>query len=1233
MMRRNLHRIAPTLLALGLLPAAAFGAASSAERDAHWEAVKSLIENEYRLPAQRQLADFLKAGYPESSWYGKHLTWFFDTRFAPLVTDKAQSAQLAAEAKTLQTELDAAAASKQLPKNLQAELSGGGKIIRLVNDLARVVGQDQSPDRTMPIERRTAINAVAAALAAETTAFFAEGSATIKARAKFEEDLWNLDDKDPKFQKGAQESVELRLEIVRPVYFAHKMLREIAERGEDFGLDPKPVRAFLEAFSKAHVKTLQDWDYNWGDYQPYLRAFAVDVAAQAARFKTKGVSIDDFASDYMKLIDIDVAKEYGRDPAVAEEIRTLQAKDWGSLIAFYRELGKDVAPKYYQAGLDVFQNFKDRTKTDKHFRLDHANTERGAEVARIYFQAARLQLAKGDPAAAGTFGQVAAVRANRLAGNAAVWANALGGAKMATAGGGWGAQPVAEDPTVAIGTAAGLARQANSSANPVEQRNAQLAAAVSLRNGVLGLGSVSFAETADASAPELWFRYAETLSKLGLRWHAALVAQSGLRHLAARTAELKKNPWQDKAGKWTKEGRYISPLARNAITYASALLAAGKGTAISQIYDETITLVNTVSPADGGKSLERIQIVIAFQEKDWKRANELIDTYVKKYPEEQFDGASLRSVVAMGSYDVAPKMDRKVIADKAIADAEAVAKLADAELTKSPEAARKRVLLSAKRDVQGLIAFFALREGQETKVLEMLGPDYWKAPPDDEKSVQMLGYLCQALRQWYEAQAKDATKGVDAKLLVANWPKVQAVYEIWKTQKDRLPTFEERITKQGVQIAWVFNVISTRQVPVMRTQPHAPGELGDISKGASRAFADLIEPILTASSETNNLLAVGNVLWDLDEHTRAARLYVLFLAKISADPEVAALRDSPKDSLAAIDAPITARPELRAKWTEVKDLLIDDPNLSQKIIEQDLSEDTYGERKRDYVKAIEAVRALRAEAAKAKMSLGADFAKIDEALTKLDGQIAQLGRMMSVTAKLALTYREEGKTDEANKLYDVLIAYDPTNPDFLAATVELVIKQLKDGVAVPAEVIEKTRIKAARVRESAQYGTPTYWTAAIQVLELSLFMKDVDMVNKSLRFAAVNQSTPADDLQMLPRNRRDDKRVRRARNALSVDLCKRYLAIFTQPGITTKPSFAISEVEIDGKTTPVFTTVDGPKYIAVSRELEDGSTVIFLWEDGKTPPAEPETAQTPAAAAAPSAPATPGATPAPEAKP
>jgi hypothetical protein len=1245
MMHRSLHRIAPTLLALGLLPAAAWGAAAGAtgpsgtERDAHLEAVLGLVEGEYRLPAQRQIADFQKAAYVEAEWHGKFLTWYHADRFRTLVLDKAEQASLAAVAKALEAELKAAAKNGKLPKQLADKLTGSGVVYRLVNDLLRVVGQDQVPE-TMGLvaERKASLDATTQALIAATNANIEAALAAVKANAKAEDEGLALEDNNPKFIKMAQEAVELRLEAVRSTYFAVKVLREVSERGKDFGLDDAPARAFLKDFATRNFALLQDWDYAWGDYHPYLRALTLDLAAQGARFGAKGANPDDVAADLRKVLDLDLSV-YAKEPAVAEEIRTLQAKSWGNYIAWCREMGRDVAPKWYQKGQEAFREFKDKSRSDRHFRLDHPTTERAAEVARVYFQAGRLLQAKNDPSAAAAFGAVAAVRSNPLAGNAMRMQSYRPGGSAAAEGAGaagaaWGAQPIAEDPAGAVLMGNAMLRQANASGDAAQRRSSLVAAAVALRNGVLGLASASHAEGADEAAPELWFRYAESLSKLGMRWHAALVAQSGLRHIETRTKELKgKSPWRDKNGKWTTSGRFVSLLAKNAVTYASNLQAAGRGPAVTQIYDDSITLVNTVSPEDGGKALDRIQIIIAIQEGDFKRALELTETYGTKYPEEYYDTASMRTHVFSTWLNKLKKPEeRKPIAEKAKKEAKETADRAKVDLPGAKDPARKRVLNQALRDGQALEAVIALSDGEDLKVLDMLDAEYWKnAPSDQDKAAQMLGYMCQALRQWYQAQVKDPAKGADAALLVASWPRVQTVYEVWKTQKARLGTQEEKTTRQGVQIAYVFNVIANFQIPAMRGQPGAPAQLGEIQKAAARAYADLIEPTVTAASKPELMLQVGNVLWELDEHTRACRLFELYLKSVGTDPALAALRDTPKEVLAPLDGPIRARPELRAKWEEVVDLLYDDPGLHQRILDG-LEEKDWRERKRDYVRAIEAIRAVRADAAKARMSLGADFATIDEGLARLDGQVQQLGRDLSVSAKLALGYREQGDKAKANALYEKLIAYDPTKPEYLSAKVELTIDEYKETGKVSEEVLKATQIKAAKVRSDSQNGTPVYWTAVIQVMELALALKDPKLVNDRLRFDAVNQSTPADDLQARPRERRDDKRVRRAGNALTVDLCRRYLAIFSQPGVTIPPSFAISEVEIDGKPTQIYLPVEAPKFAPVRRELDDGTVVHFLWEEGKEPPPEPEAAPTPVAVPeavpVPAAPA-----PAPEAKP
>jgi hypothetical protein len=1245
-MPSRLHLLAPTLALIGLagaLPAAT----SPGERDAQFEAVRSLIDRDLRLPAQRQLADFQKAGHPEAEAWGKFLSWAYADRFRTVSPDKAEQAKLDAEAKALGAELEALAKAGKLPKELADQVSGSGKVIRLVNDLSRVLGQDQAPDRlgaaAVPAERRTVLNATVKALVEMAAAAMADGVAKVEANKAAEEETWGLEATDPKYLKVAQEAVERRLAAVRTVYFAVKVLREVAERGDQHGVDQAPAKAFLREFATKNAEKLQEWDYSWGDYHPYLRALSLDLAAQGARFKLKNLSPDDMIGDLLKVTEIDAGKEY-KIAAVADDVRTLQAKTWGSLFQLYRELGADLDQKWWQQGADTYRAFREKYKNDRHFRVDHPDRERAVEMARLHIQAGRLLAAKGDPNAAAAFGMVAAVRTNPLAGNAAAWSMFYQSSNVASTASAWSAQPVAEDPSAALLTAAALMRASRSSPDPKVQRESLLGAAASLRNATLGLTSAAYAETSDESAPEVWFRYAQALNQLGMRWHAALVAQAGLRHLQSRVTELKRNPWRDaKTSKWNQQGRFVSPLAKNAVNYASQLLTAGRGPSITSLYDDTISLVNKVSPEDGGKALDRIQIVFRIMDKDFTGAMAAIEAYVKKFPEEFYDGASLRSSVSIASYDAAKsEAEKKQIAERALADAKVVATKAKDELPKTTEKARQRVLRQAMLDVQALQAFFELRQGRPENVLAMLNEEYWKNPPGDEdKAVQMLGYLCQAVRQWYEPSLKDAAKvGVPATLTDA-WPRIIFAYETWRKMKERFPSSEEKVQRAGQSLNWLFNAIRT-QADALRQQPNAPAELGDIAAAANRAFADLTEPTLSARSNPPLLFAVASVLWELEEQQRAVRLFELYMARIGDDPAVAALRDNPRDALATLDALISPRPELRKAWGEVRDLLIDDPELAKRIIEQDLPSERWGEKKRDYLLAVQASRTLREEATKNRMAIGPSYQAIDEGLKQLEAQCTQLGRVISVKSRLAAAYRGMGMKDKATELYQQLIAYDPTQPDYMAATVELTIDKLRSGVVPTNEVLTSERVKAARVRDAAPPTSPTYWTAVIQVLELSIALKDMQLVNNRLRFDGVNQSTPADDLQMRPRERRDDQRVRRARNPMSVDLCQRYLALFGQSGVTVKPSFRIDQADIDGQPTTIFVMpADGPKFASVRRELDDGSVVHFLWEEGKEPPPEPEAIPAPAPAppaeapptAPEAAPAQPAPQPTPEAKP
>lgn len=1232
---RRLTGLVPTLLLCALLPShAAASDAAPSERDNQFDAVKSLIEREYRLPAKRQLDDFKAANYPDADLYLKTLNWFYADRFRVLSPDKAEKEALAKQVKELAAELDVAVKSGKCPEIVKNTYGGIGKVLRLVNDILGLV----DPDRPLDVsgvsgisdERKAAVNQAVIALAAEVKSTFDDAAKAIKAGAAADEDAVAKNN-----MKGIEAATMARLEAIRPVALAHRAFREVAERGSEFGLDPAPALKFLKEFATANFAMLQDWDYAFGDYHPYLHAFLMEVTDDGARFKVKNARFEDLEADTMRTIEIDAGHDFGGQSAVAEEVRTLQARTWAMLFNWYRDLGRDVGPKYWQHGLEQWQAFKEKTRTDKHFRLDHPNHERAVEMARAYFAAARLLQAKGDTnGAMAIFNQVAGTKDQPLAPHARMWVQYLINPPGTDPGkADWGSQAVAADPAGAIDTARAYMKVADQTGDEAKARQFRIRAAMTLRNGALGLANATDQDKADEVAPELWFRYAYVLNQLGLRWHAAVASQEGLKQIKTRMAELPKPPnvWQAKDKSWTRPGNYVSLLSRNAITYAQILLLRAKGPGVSELYDNTVSLVNVISPADTGRSLERLQMQVRLSEKDWDGAIEASKGYVKKYPEDKYWVASNIVIVGMlgKRAEAASAGSRKQIEADTVAFAEATAKEADADLQKATDPARKRELLAVKGDVL-LVRATLMLDDDPGQVLDLLGPEYWSHPPVEDKTAKAVDLMCTAARKYYALRAKDPKVTGDVQALLADWARYQQCYQLWHKQKARVPSQADKIEAYGASLAQTFVNIGNWAERMRAAVPASSAQLAEVSKAAYTAFSDMIEPRLDKDDKPNLVLATANIIWDLDDHPRAARLYQIFVDQVAKDPEASALRETPKDVLNPLDGIITARPEFKPQWAAIRDLLEDAPGLVDNILSQDLPQDKWGEQKIDYVKAVAAIQALRKDADRRRIEIGATYAQIDEGLAKLEDTTSTLAREISCIAKLAIAYREMGgdKAELATKYYNRLIAYDPTNPEYLAAAVELVIKQLKDGDATVSEdVLKTTQIKAARVRDAAAPGSPTYWTAVIQVLELSNALKDTKSIDKRLIFDAQNRSTPADDLQLLPREARDDKRVRRARNAISVDLCRRYLELFKLPGVNAKPSFDITTIDLDGKEVTLFVPVGDVKFAPQKRELEDGTTVWFVWEEGKTPPpeaapAEPEKAAPaePEKAAAPVAP-------------
>ncbi len=78
--------------------------------------------------------------------------------------------------------------------------------------------------------------------------------------------------------------------------------------------------------------------------------------------------------------------------------------------------------------------------------------------------------------------------------------------------------------------------------------------------------------------------------------------------------------------------------------------------------------------------------------------------------------------------------------------------------------------------------------------------------------------------------------------------------------------------------------------------------------------------------------------------------------------------------------------------------------------------------------------------------------------------------------------REAGKGDEARKLYIELNHYNPDDPEFSSAMVEIVLDDVRKGdKSVPQAQIDKARKISAGIRDDPANKDPfIFWTAQIQ---------------------------------------------------------------------------------------------------------------------------------------------------------
>ena len=1246
----------PTLLALALLTGSDFAtsacAATVEERDQHFQAISTLIGKDFRQPGERQQAAFAQATYPDDAWFKKALAWYALVKGKDSVKDPKKILEMDTAANTLFLELDTANDAGKLPEPVaQMMNSAGSRSAQLLKDFANFL----NPDEPAPLAEAPRSPERIAIAQAQITALIDAGNkewtkakAKLKANETNEKGLWEKDDKDPKVQELIKQATMLRFEAVKVLYNVYTGLREVATRGKEFGLDPSPANAYLKAILKENAALLADWDYQFGDFYPYLKAYTGIVMLECIRQGIPNQRIDDLEANLQAVTSIELKSM--KDPASREDLAHLQIRCWNALMRTRLELAlaepdKTKSTPQVAKGLELFDQFKDIFKGQKDMTPAANHTTRAWYLGQLWITAARLEMLKGDNATAtALLSTVTSNRATYAAQLASAWMRS--GSK--SGGGEWGKPTIPAEPSQVLTIAQAIMRESRSAADEPARRRQLLAAAVQLRAGVAGLNG-AWSDQFITVGPELYDTYARVLSQLELRYQTSIVAAEGLRGVAARITK-ESNPWR-KGTAFNESGAKVRKLAQDSIIFAGQLSSRAKGSGAGDLQNEIIDLVKRISPEDAGQGADEAVILNLMNDREWERAITEAKNYLKKYPDNQPKAYAWMVSGFSSWYDDAKKANddskAKQIAAQLNEAAIAMGKEADDALAKKPSAERARDWMRVKSTVLSAQLTLLLADKKFAEVLAAFGPEFWKAPPADEGlRARLLRGMCTAVAGAEAARVTDEKAKADPQSLITAWKLYETSYKLYGrfVPSIKEPVELEKTKRFGKNMASGLNTVSFL-ADALAKQPGAPANLSDIARNSKRAVADLLEPGLTEKDKPATIKFVAETLWSLDEHERALRLYELYRKALDVDQELAAFIAAPKAALDAVEQALGKRPEVAGEWAKVRDLVEDKPTLAD-LRKQGAPEAEWGEKPLNYTEAVFALKEFRSkcEAQGLKTKLGADgWAQGETAIKNLDTLLQGAVQRITIKSRLAEGYRGTGQGEKARALYDELYAYEPDNPLYAAAFVDIVIDQVK-STGSTKEAEEKARTIARDIRKKAGQNLDLFHLSSTQVMELSLALGDSKAVNDALKFDGVNHSGPSFDLVLpaaLPDDKQlgDDKRARRGRNALASELAKRYLALYSGNGITEKPSYRLDDIAMpDGKTLTLFVPPDAPKFVAQTVTNIDDVEIVVIVEEGKNaqkpaapaapPVAEPAPAPTPAPAPAP-APA-PTKTPTPE---
>ncbi|TVR41796.1 MAG: hypothetical protein EA402_12710 [Planctomycetota bacterium] len=1150
-------------------------AATADERDVHFQTIRDLVEAGMRLPAERAIERFASANYPDANWHHKGLRFAY-TDFFRTAAPAAVAGPLEEEYQRLQSELKAALAQLPEPVRILVEGAGDADLRRFVNIILR----DLNPHAPPPLvrfteERQREFQARLQRLLRTADTALKAAYDKVKAFEPEVERSWDFEPDSRQYQEIFQQAVLLRYEYANLFYTTYKALREIVQRGAQFGLSPSLARdvvePWLHAKLKEHTEEFANWDWSYADVYPLLKHRMAVILSEAVRLNERRpdlgtishVTYDDVRGSFYWVIDLDLS-QFPRQ--FQEGLTILKYEAWADLMFWHLAMGTSRA---LDEAARIWDDFRSRSPSP----LNHRDQSRQQAVGALQILGARIFHAREEMSRVNPL-LVELQRSNNFfAANSRFWLTYF--PQQGGGSSGWAALPTPEDPNIALSLASELRREARNSTDVEVANSMYMDALVALRNALLGLPASSDPEFLTL-APQVYQAYAFALFDRGLLFEAIVVAEEGLnrfRPMWQRGRNLGGNPWI-RGETLSPGGELVQRLAGDLFAYTQRLRSRSQTSAARDAYGRSIDLLRIFDPARAKEGLDWNAFVIALQQGDFRSAAESLERYERNQPDQRLRvlGARARMLYA--------ELNQRRDANASQQILDQTQQRMDQALT----ALRREVepMIEGERpipegqagEVQNLWRFLTTVEvatlfqaADYNAVLRKLDLDFWRNLQDDrELNRQLFNYLSGSAYRVAVANTRDQARRQDPNLMLELWPLYTNTVAVYERLVQRWPELVERFHGNRRQIAALFNAVRVQtnwfqQNVDAKSDGFAEFEedtFREMTREAELNFARIFP--IGDDTQASVILSVALAYWRQGDLRQAVPLFERYKKTLEQDATLQAFREDPTRLLAQMAETFSARQALRPFWERrgsrsIPDLLVDDPGLRDIMLDPNVRQSDWPEVKRDFAMALTRTNEF-GEQLRAQRALISDFDRVWAEFERFRELVQGLAYSVQIDSWLVDAYQQLGRGPEAVALARELWDYDPLNPTFMALVIEGTLNTLRSGEKLPPADVRNAQEIAARLRNIAGRNPDRrdlYWVASIQVMELAHYLGDPSLINRTLQRHVVDNNTPPPDFSVPmsdPWRARDDR---------AVEIGSRYLELFDLPGVTVAKPYRIEE--------------------------------------------------------------------------